>query len=158
MASAHPAPPHQFLSPAWMHAARKIRDAHIGTAPAPPISVRLNVVVTDVPFADELPPEDEAMVLAHIDSSSGTLVLEEGHIERPDLLVTTDWVTSRSILIDQDPQAAMQAMLAGKIRIEGDMSKLLAMQSLATGGANVPPGVVEQAQSVAAELKAITAH
>jgi hypothetical protein len=148
---------HPFLSPAWMHAARKIRDAHIGSAPPLPMSVRLNVVVTDVPFADELPPEDEAMVLAHIDSSSGTLVLEEGHVEAPDLLVTTDWVTSRSILVEQDPQAAMQAMLAGKIRIEGDMSKLLAMQALATGGANVPPEVVAQARTIAAELHAITA-
>jgi hypothetical protein len=148
---------HPFLSPAWMHAARKIRDAHIGSAPPPPISIRLNAVVTNVPFADELPPEDEAMVLAHIDSSTGTLVLEEGHVDAPDLLVTTDWLTARAILVEQDPQAAMRAMLEGKIRIEGDMSKLLAMQSIVMGGANVPPEVVAQARSIAAQLEAITA-
>lgn len=113
---------HEFLSPAWTEAARKVREQYAGRAPAPPINLRMNLVVNDVPFADG--PID-----AHLDTSEGSFELDEGHLEEADLMVTVDYETAKAILIDQNPQAGMQAFMAGRIRVEGDMSKLLALQA-----------------------------
>ena len=48
---------------------------------------------------------------------------------RPDLTVTLDYETAKAILVEQNPQAGMQAFMAGKIKVQGDMTKLMAMQS-----------------------------
>jgi putative sterol carrier protein len=82
----------------------------------------MNLVVTAVPFSDE-------DVLAHMDTSSGELVLDTGHLENQDLKVTVDYDTAKAILIEGNPQAGMQAFMAGKVRVEGDMAKLMALQA-----------------------------
>ena len=33
------------------------------------------------------------------------------------------------MIVDQDPAAAMQAFMAGKIKVQGDMMKLMAVQA-----------------------------
>ena len=71
---------------------------------------------------------------AHIDTSGGVLDLETGHLDKPDLTITVDAATARSLFIDGDPQAAMQAFLSGRIKVDGDISKLLAMQTTGTFG------------------------
>ncbi len=114
---------HEFLSPGWMKAAKAVRDRHIGSAPVPPVPLRLNVVVTDAPFTDDV-------VLGHVDSSTGVLVVEEGHLDAPDLLVTMDWSIARSLLVDQDFQAVGLAWAQRRVKIEGDITKLLALQGL----------------------------
>ena len=85
-------------------------------------SVRMNLVVTAVPFGDE-------DIHAHMDTSSGEMVLDTGHLETQDLKVTVDYDTAKAILIDGNPQAGMQAFMAGKVRVEGDMAKLMALQA-----------------------------
>ena len=111
-----------FLSDEWLDEARKIRAEYEGqTAPIPHV-VRMNLVVTQVPFTEE-------DVLAHMDTSSGELVLETGHIEDQDLKVTVDYITAKAILVEGNPQAGMQAFMAGKVRVEGDMAKLMALQA-----------------------------
>ena len=82
----------------------------------------MNLVVTTVPFSDE-------DILAHMDTTSGELVLDTGHIENQDLKVVVDYDTAKAILIEGNPQAGMQAFMAGKIRVEGDMAKLMALQA-----------------------------
>jgi putative sterol carrier protein len=64
-----------------------------------------------------------------MDTSSGELVLDTGHIENQDLKVTVDYDTAKAILIEGNPQAGMQAFMAGKVRVEGDMAKLMALQA-----------------------------
>ena len=49
-----------------------------------------------------------------------------GHLENPDLTVTLDYVTAKAILVDGNPQAGMQAFMAGKIKVQGDMTKMMA--------------------------------
>ena len=67
-------PSYPFLSDEWLDEARKIRAEYEGkTAPIPHV-VRMNLVVTAVPFSDE-------DILAHMDTSSGELVLDTGHLE-----------------------------------------------------------------------------
>jgi hypothetical protein len=132
-----------------MTAAKAIRDRHVGSTPPPPIAVRLNIVVLDVPFDDDL-------VLAHIDSSTGALIIEEGHLDDPDLLVTMDWELARSILVDQDLHAIGSAWVAQRIQIEGDITKLFALQGLL--GPSMPGEIRSTALQVAEELRAITAR
>ena len=64
-----------------------------------------------------------------IDTSGGELEMDMGHLDNPDLTVTLDYETAKAILVDQNPQAGMQAFMAGKIKVEGDMTKLMAMQA-----------------------------
>jgi putative sterol carrier protein len=48
-----------------------------------------------------------------------------------------DYDTAKAILIEGNPQAGMQAFMAGKVRVEGDMAKLMALQATpATGDSN----------------------
>ena len=128
-----------FLSDEWLEAAKKIREeAPAGTPPAH--AVRMNQIITDVPFG-------EGTLNAHMDTSGGDVQMDMGHLENPDLTVTLDYVTAKAILVDGNPQAGMQAFMAGKIKVQGDMTKLMAMQQ-------GPPDPT--AQQVAEEIKAIT--
>lgn len=113
---------HPFLSDAWLDEARRIGAEHGGQLDAGEYLVRMNQVITDVPFGD-------GTVHTHIDSSSGTMEMETGHLEDPDVTVTLDYDTARSIFIEGNKDAGMQAFMAGKIVVQGDMTKLLlAMQ------------------------------
>jgi hypothetical protein len=134
---------HPFLSEAWIAEARKVREKYEGQAPKVPFVVRMNQIVTKVPFGD-------GVIHSHLDTSSGEIVMDLGHLENPDLVVTTDYETARTIFIGQDPQAGMQAFLSGKVKVEGDMTKMMMMQT--TQQPND-----ELARQIAAEIQAITA-
>lgn len=130
-----------FLSDEWVAEARKIREEFDGQGGPVPHQIRMNLVITDVPFS-------AGAIDAHMDSSEGQLKLDLGHIEPVDLKVTLDYGTAKSILVEGNPQAGMQAFMAGKVKVEGDMAKLMAMQA-------TPPDAT--AQEVATRLRAITA-
>jgi putative sterol carrier protein len=132
--------PYKFLTDEWVTEAKKVRDEFEGQGTPPAHAVRMNQVVTDVPFGD-------GTVNLHMDTSGGEVDLDLGHIENPDLTVTLDYETAKAIIVDQNPQAGMQAFMAGKIKVQGDMTKLMAMQS----GAPDPT-----AQKVAERIKEIT--
>ena len=114
--------PYPFLSDEWLEEARRIRAEYAGRSLPFPHAVRMNLVVTEVPFGDK-------DIDAHMDTSGGDLVLDVGHIENQDLKVTVDYDTAKAILIEGNPQAGMQAFMAGKVRVEGDMAKLMALQA-----------------------------
>jgi putative sterol carrier protein len=131
-----------FLSDEWLDAARKIREEYAGKTPPIANSVKMNLVVTAVPFSDK-------DIDAHMDTSSGELLLETGHLDAPDLKVTVDYDTAKAILIEGNPQAGMQAFMAGKVRVEGDMAKLMMLQSQ-------PAATDSSAAEMAAKLRDIT--
>ncbi len=113
---------HPFLSDEWLYEARRIGEEYGGQLDAGEYLVRMNQVITDVPFG-------AGTVHTHIDSSSGTMEMETGHLQDPDVTVTLDYETARSIFIEGNRDAGMQAFMAGKIVVQGDMTKLLlAMQ------------------------------
>jgi SCP-2 sterol transfer family len=114
--------PYPFLSDEWFVEARKIRAEFDGKVPPIAHSVRMNLVVTGAPFS-------EAGIDAHMDTSTGELVMDTGHLENPDLKVTVDYDTAKAILVEGNPQAGMQAFMQGKVRVEGDMAKLMALQA-----------------------------
>ena len=65
-----------------------------------------------------------------------------------EVTLTTDWETSRKIVVEQDQAAAMQAFMSGKIKVTGDMTKIMMMN------ANPP---TEAQKAAAADIKAMTA-
>lgn len=134
--------PFPFLSPEWMEASREIRDRYASEASKITTSVRMNQVVTDVPFG-------EGTVECFLDTSSGEVVLDYGSLDDPDLTMTTDYDTARMILVDQDMVAGMQAFMAGKVRVQGDMMKMMALQTAMPADGT--------AQEIAGEIRAITA-
>jgi hypothetical protein len=129
-----------FLSDQWVSEARKIREEYEGKGAVVPHQMKMNLVVTDVPFGT-------GGIDAHLDTSDGAVNLELGHIEPVDLSVTLDYATAKAILVEGNPQAGMQAFMAGRIRVDGDMSKLMALQ-----GATPDPTAID----VAARLREIT--
>ena len=130
---------YMFLSEEWIAEAKKIREEFAGAeaAAAPAHSVRMNQVITEVPFG-------EGRLDAHLDTSSGTLEMETGHLDDPDVTVTLDYATAKAIFVDGTLDAGMQAFMAGKVRVQGDMAKLIsALQQLAPPDADS----VDQAQA-----------
>jgi putative sterol carrier protein len=113
---------HPFLSDEWMDEAKKIREEFRGKGQPAAHSVKMNQIITDVPFGD-------GTLEAHMDTSSGELEMDTGHMDGADVTVTLDYETAKAIFVDQNPQAGMQAFMAGKIKVQGDMTKLMAMQS-----------------------------
>ncbi len=129
-----------FLSDEWLVEAKKIREEFRDRTSPVAHAVKMNQVITEVPFGS-------GTIDAHMDTSGGDVELDLGHIEGADLKVTLDYATAKAILVDGNPQAGMQAFMAGKIKVEGDMSKLMAMQAQAPDAA---------AEEVAERVKAIT--
>jgi len=135
------------LSDEWIAEARSIRaelSDPSSTAAPPATSVRMNQVITEVPFGS-------GTLDAHLDTSSGVLEMETGHLDHPDVTVTLDYDTAKAIFVDGTLEAGMKAFMDGKVRVQGDMAKLIAaLQQLAPPD----PTAVDQAQR---RIRAITA-
>jgi hypothetical protein len=125
-----------------MAAAREIREKYKDEAPMITISIKINQVVTDVPFGD-------GTVKSFMDTSSGEMVMDLGELPDADATVTTDYATAKAIFVNQDQAAGMQAFVSGKIKVTGDMMKVMGMQTA------IPQ--TDITQIVADEIKRITA-
>jgi hypothetical protein len=134
--------PHDFLSDEWIADARSIRERHRADRPAFAQSIRINLVVNGAPFG-------EGTVRSYLDTSSGEPVLELGELDAPDATLTTDYETAKTLFVAQDPAAAMQAFMAGKVVVQGDMMKLMSLQAVMAANPD--------ADAVAEEIRAITA-
>jgi putative sterol carrier protein len=127
---------YQFLTQEWIDEAKRLRE-EVGPPASPPAhTVRMNQVITDVPFGD-------GQVKVFMDTTDGDVNLDLGELENPDLTVTVDYETAKAIIVDQNPQAGMQAFMAGKVKVQGDMTKLMAMQT-----AQPDPTAVELSQKI----------
>ena len=125
---------HQFLSDEWLDAAKAIAEEHGGGAV--PAGVTLNIVVTGGPQGDR--------ELHFADGNFATGLIDDAPTK-----LTVPYTVARAMFVEGNQQAAMQAFMGGQIKVEGDMTKLMAMQS--GGGAGG-----DQAAAQAA-LQAITA-
>jgi len=133
---------HLFLSEEWMAAAHEIREKYADQVPPVTTVIRINQVITDVPFGD-------GEVKSYLDTSSGHLMMELGELDEPDATITTDYDTAKAMFVDQDQALAMQAFMAGKVKVQGDMMKMMAMQTA------IPSN--DFTETVAEEIKSITA-
>ena len=133
--------PYPFLSDDWIAEAHAIRVRHAGDSQPVGQSIKLNLVVTGAPFG-------EGAVESYLDTSSGEAVLELGQLDDADVTLTTDYDTAKAMFVTQDPAAGMQAFMAGKIVVQGDMMRLMALQSVVASN--------PAADSIAAEIRDIT--
>jgi len=127
-----------FLSDSWFDAVEEIR-AELGDLDVPPAmkDLKINIVVTGGPDGDR-----------EIRMDAGTF--ERGLAEGAPTKLTVPFDVAKAIFIEGNQQAAMQAFMSGQIKIEGDMSKIMAMQA----GGGTPGG---NAEALASRLKEITA-
>ena len=86
----------------------------------------LNVVVTGGPQGDrELHLADGNFATGLIDDAPTKL--------------TVPYTVARAMFVEGNQQAAMQAFMGGQIKVEGDMTKLMAMQGGGGGDPARPP-------------------
>ncbi len=111
-----------FLSDEWLAAAKAVREQYADQATKVTTIVRMNQIITDVPFGD-------GTLNVFLDTSSGDVVMDLGVLDAPDLTVTTDYETARQVFVEQNQSAGMQAFIAGKIKVQGDMMKMMALQT-----------------------------
>ena len=95
---------YKFLTPEWVAEAKRIREEAEGTLPPPAHIVRMNQIITDVP-ADVADGE----LHTYMDTSEGSMNMDFGELENPDLTVTLDYATAKAILVDGNPSAGMQS-------------------------------------------------
>lgn len=133
-----------FLSPDWVEAAKGLRAEYADQLPDPVVEARINVIVTDVPHLGS------EKMLGHIDTVSGETTIEEGHLDDAELTVTVDYDTAKAAFVTRDQQKVMEAFFGGKILVEGDASKLLALQ------AEPPPDVAPVLYEMYEKLNALT--
>jgi hypothetical protein len=125
---------HQFLSDDWFAIVEKLVEQHGADAPAN-ANVMVNLVVTDTPFGDERQ--------MHMGARDGKGHWGIGHEPDADVTLTTDYATAKQVFVSGDPNAGMQAFMQGKVRVQGDMAKLMASQQ---GGGN--PALQEAIQGI----------
>lgn len=132
----------KFLSDEWVAQAQAIQAEYEGKAPAPPAEVRINLTITEVPAE-----VSESDIAACMDTTGGALSLDLGNFEDADAGITVGYDTAKSFLVEGNQQAMMQAFMSGKVKITGDMTKVLALQQ---GGTD------EVAVAIQGRLRAIT--
>jgi putative sterol carrier protein len=89
--------------------------------------MKMNLVVTDTPFSSDCQ--------FHMGADDGRALFGPGHIEGADVTLTTDYATAKDVFASGNPQAGMQAFMAGKVRVQGDMAKLMAGAAQGGGAA-----------------------
>lgn len=136
--------PFPFLSEAWFDATDVLAEKYADQLPEITEKARINMIVTATPFGDE-------PIRTFLDTSSGQILLARGTLENSDCTVTTDYETCTALLVQQDQAGVMQAFMAGKIKVQGDMAKLMTMM-MTVQSTPVSPLGMEAAEAV----KAIT--
>lgn len=126
-------PKYPFLSDEWFEEVDKI-VADKGGAAAGNTHVVMNLVVTATPYGERE---------MHMGAKEGRAEWGKGHIEGADVKVTTDFETAKEVFVSGNPQAGMNAFMQGKIKIEGDMAKLMSMQQGGGGGDDLNQAVQE---------------
>jgi putative sterol carrier protein len=122
-----------FLSDGWFDAATKLINEHGAGAP-PGTNMLLNLEVED----------GGNKIDFHMGSRDGATLFGKGHEDGADVTLSTDMETAKAVFVDGNPQAGMQAFMSGKVRVQGDMTKLM----MAQGGGGGNPALTEALQSI----------
>jgi putative sterol carrier protein len=122
-----------FLSDGWFDAATQLINEHGAGAP-PGTNVLLNLEVEDAGKKIDF----------HMGSRDGATLFGKGHEDGADVTLSTDMETAKAVFVDGNPQAGMQAFMSGKVRVQGDMTKLM----MAQGGGGGNPALTEALQSI----------
>jgi putative sterol carrier protein len=111
----------KFLTDEWAAAAQQALDADEAfTAAIGKNAARLQQVVNT--------PEGEkkySFVLA-----DGRVAVAMGEIEKPDAVITQDYATAEAI--SKNEMSGVAAYMSGKLRVNGDLMKLMTLQGVLT--------------------------
>jgi hypothetical protein len=131
--------PETFLSDKWFEEVAKIR-AELGDPEGTTAlsDLQLNIVVVGGPEGDKE---------VHLEGGD----FARGLVDGAPTKLTVPYDVAKAMFVEGNPQAAMQAFMSGQIKVEGDMSKLMAMQ----GGGGMGGGAGQQ--QFQERLRAITA-
>jgi len=66
----------------------------------------------------------------HVRGGAGGFELSPGHVEGASTVATLPYAVARAMFVEGDLQRATQAFFEGEIRIEGDVSSLMALQGV----------------------------
>jgi hypothetical protein len=116
---------HPFLSDGWFDEVRRLHEAVGGAAPEG-ADIRMNLMITTTPFEGDL-----AM---HMAAAGGKADWGKGHLDDADVTLTLAYDTAKAIFVDGNPQAAIEAFMAGRIIVQGDITKLIVMQQTSGPG------------------------
>src|SRR5256885_8304461 len=104
--------PYTFLSDEWLTEVQKLAEESGGQSGMPD-TITLNMVVTGGPQGDrEL----------HVTGGK----FESGLLDSAPTKLTVPYDVAKKMFVDGDQSSAMQAFMSGQIKVEGDMSKLMA--------------------------------
>ncbi len=112
----------KFLSEDWVAQARALHEEYKGKGTPPAAQAQINLTITEVP-ADV----SDGPILATIDTTGGAADLELGAFDSPDASISLEYDTAKAFLVEGNPQVVMQAVMSGKVKISGDMTKVLAL-------------------------------
>jgi hypothetical protein len=113
-----------FLSDEWFVEVRRVfEERPIDIQPG--AELRMNLLVTDTPFGADRQ--------VHVLVANGVADFGHGHIEVVDLTITADYVTARELFVVGELQVAMAALLEGRVKLQGDLTKLMAAQAAGVG-------------------------
>lgn len=104
-----------FLTEPWFDAVEELRSQQ-PDASAALADATINITVTGGPDGD---------VDVHL--AGGTF--ERGQTEDAPTTLTVPYDTAKKLFIDGDQSAAMQAFMSGQIKVEGDMTKIMTLQT-----------------------------
>ncbi len=107
---------YKFMSDEWFAKVEELTEEVNPEIPAAAAELKLNIAVTDEEGEKEL-------------SIAGGK-MGKGHIEDASVKITLPMDLARKMFIEQDNSAGMQAFMSGKMKIEGDMSKLMTLQNV----------------------------
>jgi hypothetical protein len=115
---------HPFLSDPWFDEVRRLHDAAGGAAPEG-AEVRMNLMIQSTPFDGDLP--------MHLAGADGRADWGKGHLDDAEVTLTLAYDTAKAIFVEGNPQAAIEAFMAGRIIVQGDITKLMVMQPTGPG-------------------------
>lgn len=110
---------YEFLSEAWLDAVEALRD-EFPALPDDTSGLVVNGVVTGAPDGD-----------VEIHFANGQP--QRGRLADAPTTITVPYEVARDLFVDGDPSAAMQAFMGGRIRVDGDITALLALQTQLAG-------------------------
>jgi hypothetical protein len=106
-----------FLSDPWFdEVAKLMASAGDLKLPAPMRNVKVNVTIKRVTGGD---------VPAFVEEG----VVTRGHRAGADATITLDEALARKLFVEADAAAGVQAFLEGQLVVEGDLAKVVAMQT-----------------------------
>lgn len=131
-----------FLSDDWFEAVDEILVSHTAVSSASGTTVTdvvMNLTVTETPFDN---PRE-----LHVGSLEGSPLWGREHHSDAHLTITVDYVTAKQVFVSGDAQAALSAFMAGRVKVQGDLTRLMALVQGGDGGTS-PGGLAETLQTI----------